>query len=292
MINEAATFKWKGYYSTDLSRGSQKKVWAVCDICGKGRWVKYRNYHALCRSCAQIGKKHTEEHKKKIGDACRGEKSPNYGKKVSARTKNRMRLAYVNLPDDIKEIRRLQCIDAAKNAPPITDATRKKLTASRTGEKNPFYGKKHTEETRKKMSMAWDRSDERVNAMSEARKGKKPAEATRRKMSETRKGKQRGEENPMWKGGISFLPYCSKFNKTFKESIREKFNRTCFLCGTTEKELNKKLSVHHVAYQKGCLCDDDLPNCEFVPLCTKCHSKTNHNRPYWEKYIMEKLHKA
>lgn len=96
-----------------------------------------------------------------------------------------------------------------------------------------------------------------------------------------------GENSPGWRGGLSFEPYCHKFNEAFKESVREKFDRVCFLCPTTEEENGKKLSVHHVNYDKDCLCDDS--ECEFVPLCTKCHSKTNFNRDYWENLIMEKL---
>lgn len=42
------------------------------------------------------------------------------------------------------------------------------------GEKHPFYGKHHSEETRKKMSEA----------------NKNPSEETRKKMSEARKGKK------------------------------------------------------------------------------------------------------
>lgn len=99
----------------------------------------------------------------------------------------------------------------------------------------------------------------------------------------------RGENCPGWKGGISFEPYCTKFNNVFKESIREKFERVCFLCPTTEEENGQKLSVHHVNYNKDCLCDDS--DCEFVPLCRRCHSKTNSNRHYWEKLILDRLTK-
>lgn len=108
----------------------------------------------------------------------------------------------------------------------------------------------------------------------------------------------RGGNSPTWRGGISFEPYCHKFNERFKESVRKKFNRTCFLCPTTEQDQMDamrlrgkrpyKLAVHHIDYNKDCLCDD--ADCEFVPLCIRCHAKTNNNREYWEKTIMEKLH--
>jgi len=96
-----------------------------------------------------------------------------------------------------------------------------------------------------------------------------------------------GENNPNWNGGSSFQPYCPKFNERFKESVREKFDRVCFLCQRTEKENGKRLVVHHVNYNKDCLCDDS--ECEFVPLCVSCHVKTNHNRTHWENEIMKRL---
>lgn len=49
----------------------------------------------------------------------------------------------------------------------------------------------------------------------------------------------------------------------------------------------RKLSVHHVNYDKNCLCDDN--ECEFVPLCISCHTKTNHNREFYEKMILEMI---
>jgi len=98
-----------------------------------------------------------------------------------------------------------------------------------------------------------------------------------------------GAKNPNWRGGTSFEPYCPKFNEAFKESVREKFGRVCFLCPTSEEENGKKLSVHHVDYNKDCLCGDT--KCEFVPLCLSCHSKTNYNRDYWENLIRAKIHK-
>ena len=98
-----------------------------------------------------------------------------------------------------------------------------------------------------------------------------------------------GKESSNWRGGISFEPYCPAFNEKFKEYIRDKFGRVCFLCPRTEKENGRKLSVHHVNYNKNCFCEDDI-DCQFVPLCSKCHSKTNHNREYWEREITTKLH--
>lgn len=97
----------------------------------------------------------------------------------------------------------------------------------------------------------------------------------------------RGEDSPGWKGGVSFGRYCQLFNEKFREYIRDSWNRKCFFCGKSESDNKRKLSVHHVNYNKDCLCGSP---CEFIPLCMSCHAKTNNNRKYWEDYIMNILY--
>lgn len=133
------------------------------------------------------------------------------------------------------------------------------------GRKNPMFGKH-----------SWN-------------SGKQITEEHRANLSASHIGIQAGDKHPNWQGGISFEPYCVKFNEEFKEYIRLKFDNKCFLCPTTQAENGKKLSVHHVNYNKKCGCDGD-ETCNFVPLCKKCHAKTNFNRDYWQKRIMKKLH--
>lgn len=117
-----------------------------------------------------------------------------------------------------------------------------------------------------------------------ANKCKYLSEGTRKKMSDAKKG----ELHPNWKNGASFEPYCEKFNDEFKEDIRDKFGRICFLCPKTEEENGKKLSVHHVNYNKNCGCDGD-ETCQFVPLCIGCNAKVNFNRDMWEKKIKDMM---
>ena len=72
--------------------------------------------------------------------------------------------------------------------------SRKKMSESqkeKIGDKNSFYGRKHTEETKKKMSeMAKNRkvSEETKKKMSIIRKGRKHTEESKKKMSENMKG--------------------------------------------------------------------------------------------------------
>ena len=160
----------------------------------------------------------------------------------------------------------------------------------RTGKNHPMYGKS-----------TWNKgltkeTDESLRTMSEKMTGKEPTQA----MIEGRKRqaeKMRGELSAQWQGGVSFEPYCYKFNFIFKEGIREKYDRKCFLCSIIEEEQKddlrkrgktpKRLAVHHVNYNKNCLCDGS--NCEFVPLCNSCHAKTGFNQEYWERVINDKL---
>ena len=156
------------------------------------------------------------------------------------------------------------------------------------------------EETIRKLSEAHKGmyfSEEHKRKISAAEKGKVLSEETKQKMSNTHKGMHhseeskrkisdnhanfRGAQSGMWKGGVSFEPYCIKFDDEFKERVREYWNRKCILCEKTELENGRKLDVHHVMYNKDTCCDDSI--LLFVVLCNSCHSKTNGKREYWEK---------
>ena len=108
----------------------------------------------------------------------------------------------------------------------------------------------------------------------------------KRSMSEKLTGRT-GEQCVNWKGGISYLPYCEKFDEDLKNRVREFFNRCCYVCGKNEIDNKRKLDVHHVNYNKDTCCDDSKPL--FVPLCRSCHSKTRGNREYWEEFFTVSL---
>lgn len=113
-----------------------------------------------------------------------------------------------------------------------------------------------------------------------------------KKISKSTRGPRpgiRAENNPNWRGGVSFEPYCPKFNNEFKERVREFWGRKCGICGKTGKEYGKKLHVHHVNYEKMACCDNTPPL--FIPLCNSCHTKTNFNRTWWEHNLTEYIMK-
>ena len=175
-------------------------------------------------------------------------------------------------------------------------------------------GRKHTKETKKKMSLihkgkiAWNRglthSKETRLRMSVAAKGKIPwnigktlskehkakisknnargflgknhTEETKIKLSKINSG----ENGNNWRGGKSFEPYGLEFNDRLKEQIRKRDNYTCQECGVKQIELSYKLNVHHIDYNK----KNNIPE-NLISLCMSCHGKTHHHRDYWSKKL-------
>lgn len=116
-------------------------------------------------------------------------------------------------------------------------------------------------------------------------KGKKHSEKTKMKISQSRKGKLKGSNNPNWRSGSSFEPYCQLFNNDFKERCRDFWGRKCGICGCTEEEQKRKMYVHHINYDKKTCCNITTPL--FISLCLSCHIKTNYNRRYWENMLTD-----
>ena len=176
------------------------------------------------------------------------------------------------------------------------------------GKNNPYYGKRHSEETIKKLKN-YERTEEHMKNLSNSLKklylerkmrgirnhfyGKQHTQATKILMSKNHKdttknknpmyGKS-GKLSPGWKGGLSFEPYTKDFNNKFKRAIRKRDNQICMLCGVHREKLNRALNVHHINYDKSL----SIPqNC--ISLCLNCHMKTNHNRKHFVKFLQSLL---
>jgi hypothetical protein len=117
------------------------------------------------------------------------------------------------------------------------------------------------------------------------RKGAITSEETKLKISISKLGKNCGDKCHLWKGGISYEPYCIRFTRKFKERVRWFFGNTCVECGKTQT--NRKMYVHHVNYDKMVCCNDTKPL--FVALCNSCHCKTNFNREHWEEKFTKRI---
>lgn len=173
------------------------------------------------------------------------------------------------------------------------------------GKNNPFFGKKHSDETKHTISLANSgkkASEETRKKLSVIMKGNKfslgkyHSIETRLKMSVAKKGVRFTDEHRKnmsgsscgaWLGGKSFEPYTLDFTTRFKESIKKRDGSSCQLCNKTINELqksNKYLVIHHINYDKLLSVKE---NC--VSLCGRCHSITNHNREKWIIFFQSML---
>lgn len=201
-----------------------------------------------------FGRHHTEKTKAVLAEASRGNKNC-LGVHPSAETRQKQSIAHQ------KHI--------------VSEETKKKISAAgKERFSNPLERAKISDA----MKRHYTDSLELEKLRARAPRCAKSAE-TKAKISATKIG----EKNPNWHGGISYEPYCPKWNENLRVRIREFFDHRCITCGKSAEENVRKLSCHHVSYNKEACCDDTPV--KFAAMCTSCHSKTNRDRVRWERMI-------
>ena len=265
MIDENETFKRFGYVSTDWAPNSSKYVVAVCDGCGLVREIKKRYSNKMCLKCAC----NTPERAEMLSRTHKG-------KVVSDEQKRKQHEKMVGRPQAESHIeKRAVAISAS-----WTDERKEFQRNMMMGEGNPNYGKPMPPEARAKNSKSHTglcASDETKQKMSEVRKGViKPAQM-RQRLSATKMG----ISYDAWEDFAVGELYCPKFNEHCRESNREKYERHCFLCGKTEAENERKLSVHHCDMNRDQGCNGHA--WKLVPLCMEHHGAAH--TPLWTARI-------
>ena len=235
------------------------------------------------------GKKHTEETKRKMSESHRGKVSSCKGIKLSEEHKQKISKALKGrkCPPFSKEHR--QNIGKASKGRVPSIETRKKISEASKG-RTVWKGKKHTEETKRRMSEARKgkkfseehkrkiglgnkgkiRSEETRKKISQSHFGLRPTVETRKKMGEAHKG----EKCHLWKGGItpknnairSSLEY-----KLWRKTVFERDNYTCIWCGDNGVGNLEADHIKPFAY---------FPELRFAidngrTLCVDCHKKTD-----------------
>jgi 5-methylcytosine-specific restriction endonuclease McrA len=137
---------------------------------------------------------------------------------------------------------------------------------SNTGRTHFKKGYKHSEEWKKTMS-------EKMSGVNNYNYGKHLSEEHKNKLSKSHKGQQTGEDNNMWKGGITALNDKIRKTKDHREwanNIYKRDNYTCQECGI--KCRAKNIIAHHIKPFA------DYPEIRFdinngITLCRSCHKK-------------------
>jgi len=171
----------------------------------------------------------------------------------------------------------------------LSKETKQKISKSRTGlcsgKKNHNYGKHLSVETKRKLSKSLKGikrlpcSELTRKKLSIALTGKKKSEETKRKLRA-----YTGKRTSNWQGGKSFEPYGFEFNNLLKNFIRNRDNYRCQECGKHQSKFKKKLTVHHINYNK----KNNKPK-NLISLCLHCHMKTNFSRKDWTEYFRKKI---
>lgn len=135
-----------------------------------------------------------------------------------------------------------------------------------------FLGKKHTKETKAKMSKAHMGNKYRLGI----KQPKEFVENLRKRMLGNKKGFQKGripwnkgmkgynsgEQCNFWKGGVSSAIYPVDWTETLRRGIRERDKYMCQRCGKAQGD--RALDVHHI--------DENRENNDVENLITFCHS--------------------
>jgi hypothetical protein len=197
---------------------------------------KFEEYRKKQRA-AQLGRKHpgrksmSEETREKIRVANRGRKY--HGRK--------------SISEEAREKKR-----AANLGKQYSEEEREEFC----GEKNPMFGKHHSEEARIKQSCA-----------------------------------KQGIPISEFDGFVHQSPYCELWNGEFRERVLGFFGYVCMYpgCEKTQEEEGRRLSVHHVNYDKQTCCreNEEVSSRKFVTLCNRHNLAVNYDRELWERYFID-----
>jgi hypothetical protein len=223
---------------------------------------------------------HSDETRKKISETLMGHHITEETRRRMSESHKKNPVSYwkgKSLSDDHKRHIRENAPRGDLN-PAKRPEVREKISRALMGRLGPNCGKTFTNKHKKRIG--------------EGNRGKVRSEESKKKISETRRknGIAKGPRNPAWRGGVSFEPYCPKFNQEFKERVRAFWGYACGNCGKLQEENGKKLHVHHVNYRKDACCDEEVAR-QFIPLCGFCHGHTNNNRERWGKKLSRLIKK-
>ncbi len=183
-------------------------------------------------------------------------------------------------------------------------ASRKRRFCSRacygrwmTGPNNPFFGKRHTDETRSILRQFRDKKRgihdpswrggpksficQYCGKEFRRHAGNKHCFCSRACMNACPSIHKRGAESSRWRGGTTpqeLLRIRGREWKEMRRHILARDNYTCQRCGGKPR----RLAVHHIVPYRYCFCDEEI---NLITMCCKCHAREEAEYP--EKYPEE-----
>ena len=179
-----------------------------------------------------------------------------------------------------------------------TEETKKKMSLLRTGKKFKPFTEEHKEKIRQS-NIGKKRSEETKRKLSESHKAPRPyrlgithTDETKKKISDTLK------KNPVryWLGKKKYddITKCNfwkggisyeKYTVDWKDTLKISIReRDHYQCQICGKNQgDTSHPVHHIDYNKKNCSPDNL-----ITLCRSCHAKTNFKREYWIKYFNQR----
>ena len=163
--------------------------------------------------------------------------------------------------------------------------------------KSPMLGKKHSEETKKKMKenngkfwLGKHLSESHKKNVGDGNRGKEISIEHREKLSEALKG----EKSYLWKGGIT--EENDRIRKTLEMKLWKKsvLERDEFLCQKCRDGKSGIFNIHHIRNFAECIeLRTSIEN--GITFCKKCHKKfhdkygyKNNNRKQLEEFLCQK----
>ena len=176
--------------------------------------------------------------------------------------------------------------EAKKGQPghPHTDEFKARMS-KRTGSNNPFHGRKHSEASKKKMSLK--RKDRKLSqvhckAISNGLKGHDTPDWVRERISE-------GVRKYYRRNGLGIVrTYPEEFNAILKRKIMCRDGFQCRNPGCKSTDKGRRLGLHHINYDKQDCRDENL-----ITLCRSCNTRANYvSRHLWMlfyQFIVEEI---
>jgi hypothetical protein len=189
----------------------------------------------------------TPEYRKKMSEACSGEKNGMFNKKQT---------------DNTKKIISEKAIQRCQDKEYISKITKSAIKSSINRWKDPVYKNKQLKAL-KNAKRTYVRTREHQEKINNSLKGSIP----------WNKGYGeyiRGSKNPMYINGES-IKYPIIFNKYLRQEIRKRDEYICKIC--FKKQENRLLSVHHIDWNK-----KNNKTYNLISLCASCHQRLHANK--------------